>query len=86
LQVHPSRGDAFDAAARAMAASFGARNPSLGNHAITAAATAHAASTASPTAKDNDVPFYVALPSPTIDFAVYDGIAQSLRHPFHAGS
>lgn len=27
-------------------------------------------------AKDNDVPFYVALPSPTIDFAVTDGIAE----------
>ena len=26
-------------------------------------------------AKDNDVPFYVALPSPTIDFSVADGIA-----------
>ncbi len=26
-------------------------------------------------AKDNDVPFYVALPSPTIDFSVTDGIA-----------
>lgn len=27
-------------------------------------------------AKDNDVPFYVALPSPTIDFAVDDGVAE----------
>ena len=27
-------------------------------------------------AKDNDVPFYVALPSPTIDFAVSDGLAE----------
>jgi methylthioribose-1-phosphate isomerase len=27
-------------------------------------------------ARDNDVPFYVALPSPTIDFAVADGIAE----------
>ncbi len=27
-------------------------------------------------AKDNDVPFYVALPSPTIDFAVIDGVAE----------
>ena len=27
-------------------------------------------------AKDNGVPFYVALPSPTIDFAVSDGIAE----------
>src|ERR1700720_2602455 len=27
-------------------------------------------------AKDNDVPFYVALPSPTIDFAVADGLAE----------
>src|SRR5437660_7201585 len=27
-------------------------------------------------AKDNGVPFYVALPSPTIDFAVTDGIAE----------
>jgi methylthioribose-1-phosphate isomerase len=27
-------------------------------------------------AKDNDVPFYVALPSPTIDFSVADGIAE----------
>ena len=27
-------------------------------------------------AKDNGVPFYVALPSPTIDFAIADGIAQ----------
>ena len=26
-------------------------------------------------AKDNDVPFYVALPSPTIDFTVKDGVA-----------
>jgi methylthioribose-1-phosphate isomerase len=26
-------------------------------------------------AKDNDVPFYVALPSPTIDFSVQDGVA-----------
>jgi methylthioribose-1-phosphate isomerase len=26
-------------------------------------------------ARDNDVPFYVALPSPTIDFAVQDGVA-----------
>jgi len=26
-------------------------------------------------AKDNDVPFYVALPSPTIDFAVQNGVA-----------
>ena len=26
-------------------------------------------------AKDNDVPFYVALPSPTIDFTVQDGVA-----------
>jgi methylthioribose-1-phosphate isomerase len=27
-------------------------------------------------ARDNDVPFYVALPSPTIDFAVSDGLAE----------
>src|SRR2546421_681386 len=27
-------------------------------------------------ARDNDVPFYVALPSPTIDFSVGDGIMQ----------
>jgi methylthioribose-1-phosphate isomerase len=27
-------------------------------------------------AKDNDVPFYVALPSPTIDFTVIDGLAE----------
>ncbi|HEX4041655.1 MAG TPA: S-methyl-5-thioribose-1-phosphate isomerase, partial [Xanthobacteraceae bacterium] len=27
-------------------------------------------------ARDNNVPFYVALPSPTIDFTVADGIAQ----------
>jgi methylthioribose-1-phosphate isomerase len=27
-------------------------------------------------AKDNDVPFYVALPSPTIDFTVNDGVAE----------
>src|SRR6476646_4948795 len=27
-------------------------------------------------AKDNSVPFYVALPSPTIDFSVTDGIAE----------
>ncbi len=27
-------------------------------------------------AKDNDVPFYVALPSPTIDFSVADGLAE----------
>src|SRR5262245_18829362 len=27
-------------------------------------------------AKDNNVPFYVALPSPTIDFTVMDGIAE----------
>jgi methylthioribose-1-phosphate isomerase len=27
-------------------------------------------------AKDNGVPFYVALPSPTIDFAIKDGIAE----------
>ena len=27
-------------------------------------------------AKDNDVPFYVALPSPTIDFTVTDGVAE----------
>jgi methylthioribose-1-phosphate isomerase len=27
-------------------------------------------------ARDNDVPFYVALPSPTIDFSVNDGIAE----------
>ncbi len=27
-------------------------------------------------AKDNDVPFYVALPSPTIDFAVSDGVKE----------
>ena len=27
-------------------------------------------------AKDNDVPFYVALPSPTIDFTVSDGVAE----------
>jgi methylthioribose-1-phosphate isomerase len=26
-------------------------------------------------AKDNNVPFYVALPSPTIDFTVQDGVA-----------
>jgi len=27
-------------------------------------------------AKDNDVPFYVALPSPTIDFTLADGVAE----------
>src|SRR5207249_883372 len=27
-------------------------------------------------AKDNGVPFYVALPSPTIDFSVADGLAE----------
>jgi methylthioribose-1-phosphate isomerase len=27
-------------------------------------------------ARDNDVPFYVALPSPTIDFAVVDGVKE----------
>ena len=27
-------------------------------------------------ARDNNVPFYVALPSPTIDFAVSDGVAE----------
>src|SRR5581483_8913273 len=27
-------------------------------------------------AKDNGVPFYVALPSPTIDFTVNDGVAE----------
>jgi methylthioribose-1-phosphate isomerase len=27
-------------------------------------------------AKDNNVPFYVALPSPTIDFAVTDGLSE----------
>ncbi len=27
-------------------------------------------------AEDNNVPFYVALPSPTIDFAVSDGVAE----------
>jgi methylthioribose-1-phosphate isomerase len=27
-------------------------------------------------ARDNDVPFYVALPSPTIDFTVVDGITE----------
>ena len=27
-------------------------------------------------AHDNGVPFYVALPSPTIDFAVVDGVAE----------
>ena len=27
-------------------------------------------------AKDNGVPFYVALPSPTIDFTVSDGVAE----------
>jgi methylthioribose-1-phosphate isomerase len=27
-------------------------------------------------AKDNDVPFYVALPSPTIDFMVADGVQE----------
>ena len=27
-------------------------------------------------AKDNGVPFYVALPSPTIDFSVSDGVAE----------
>jgi methylthioribose-1-phosphate isomerase len=27
-------------------------------------------------AKDNGVPFYVALPSPTIDFSVMDGVAE----------
>jgi methylthioribose-1-phosphate isomerase len=27
-------------------------------------------------ARDNDVPFYVALPSPTIDFTVADGVAE----------
>jgi methylthioribose-1-phosphate isomerase len=27
-------------------------------------------------ARDNDVPFYVALPSPTIDFRIQDGIAE----------
>jgi len=28
-------------------------------------------------AKDNGVPFYVGLPSPTIDFSVSDGLAKS---------
>jgi methylthioribose-1-phosphate isomerase len=28
------------------------------------------------TAKDNNVPFYVALPSPTIDWTVHDGVAE----------
>jgi methylthioribose-1-phosphate isomerase len=28
-------------------------------------------------AKDNNVPFYVALPSPTIDFSVNDGLTES---------
>jgi len=27
-------------------------------------------------ARDNNVPFYVALPSPTIDFTVTDGVAE----------
>jgi methylthioribose-1-phosphate isomerase len=27
-------------------------------------------------ARDNDVPFYVALPSPTIDFTLSDGVAE----------
>ena len=27
-------------------------------------------------ARDNNVPFYVALPSPTIDFTVADGVAE----------
>jgi methylthioribose-1-phosphate isomerase len=27
-------------------------------------------------ARDNNVPFYVALPSPTIDFTIHDGIAE----------
>ena len=27
-------------------------------------------------AKDNGVPFYVALPSPTIDFSVIDGVKE----------
>ena len=27
-------------------------------------------------ARDNDVPFYVALPSPTIDFSIADGVAE----------
>jgi methylthioribose-1-phosphate isomerase len=27
-------------------------------------------------ARDNEVPFYVALPSPTIDFTIYDGLAE----------
>ena len=27
-------------------------------------------------ARDNDVPFYVALPSPTIDFSIRDGVAE----------
>ena len=27
-------------------------------------------------AKDNEVPFYVALPSPTIDWTVYDGLKE----------
>ena len=27
-------------------------------------------------ARDNDVPFYVALPSPTIDFTIFDGVKQ----------
>jgi methylthioribose-1-phosphate isomerase len=27
-------------------------------------------------AKDNDVPFYVALPSPTIDFGLHDGVRE----------
>jgi methylthioribose-1-phosphate isomerase len=29
-------------------------------------------------ARDNNVPFYVALPPPTIDFSVMDGIAEIL--------
>ena len=27
-------------------------------------------------ARDNNVPFYVALPSPTVDFAISDGLAE----------
>ena len=39
-------------------------------------------------ARDNNVPFYVALPSPTIDFTVADGIAEipiEQRSPDEAG-
>jgi methylthioribose-1-phosphate isomerase len=35
-------------------------------------------------AKDNDVPFYVALPSPTIDWTLSDGVARNPDRGAHA--